>query len=157
MSDEYQTSMSLPLDKDGFLRRECPTCEREFKVFIQREEGDEADAQSPSPGGYYCPYCAIQADPDGWFTKPQLEAAKSKLMDEFVGPMLDEFKRSVEGSPFVSVDVNKADKSDSELTESDDMRRVDFGCHPETPVKVADDHPEAVHCIICGWRADPAG
>jgi hypothetical protein len=31
MSDEVQLSMSLPLDGDGFLRRECPTCEREFK------------------------------------------------------------------------------------------------------------------------------
>ena len=31
MSDEVQLSMSLPLADDGFMRRECTTCEREFK------------------------------------------------------------------------------------------------------------------------------
>ncbi len=157
MSDEYQTSMSVPLDSDGFLRRECPTCEQEFKVFVHQEEGDEADAQGASPGGYYCPYCAIQADPNAWFTKSQLEAAESQLMNEFVGPMLDEFKRSIESSPFVSVNVNKTDEPVSELTESDDMRRVDVACHSETPVKVAVDHAGPVHCMICGQRAGPAG
>lgn len=28
---EIPIPMSLPLDKDGFLRRECPNCERQFK------------------------------------------------------------------------------------------------------------------------------
>lgn len=149
--------MRVPLDTDGFLRRECPTCEREFKVFIQQEEGEQADAQSAPPGGYYCPYCAIHADPSAWFTKTQLDAAKSKLMDEFVGPMLDEFKRSVEGSPLVSANVNQAADPISELTESDDMHRVDFACHSETPVKVSDDHAGPVHCMICGQTAEGVG
>ncbi len=29
--DEVMLEISMPLDSDGFLRRECPTCEREFK------------------------------------------------------------------------------------------------------------------------------
>ena len=29
--------MEIPLDSDGFLRRECPTCEREFKWLLHRE------------------------------------------------------------------------------------------------------------------------
>ncbi|HEV7751795.1 MAG TPA: hypothetical protein VGO71_09640, partial [Baekduia sp.] len=62
----------MPLDSDGFLRRECPTCEREFKVFVHQVAGEEADAQGPQPGGYYCPYCAIQADANAWFTKAQI-------------------------------------------------------------------------------------
>lgn len=157
MSDEYQTSMSVPLDSDGFLRRECPTCEQEFKVFVHQEEGEEADAQDAPPGGYHCPYCAIQADANAWFTKAQLAAAKSKLMDEFVNPMLDDFKHSIESSPFVSVNIDKDDKPAPELSESDDMRRVDFGCHPETPVKVADDYGGTAHCMICGTAAGSAG
>jgi hypothetical protein len=28
---EISIPMSLPLDTDGFLRRECPNCERQFK------------------------------------------------------------------------------------------------------------------------------
>jgi hypothetical protein len=153
MSDEYQTSMSVPLDSDGFLRRECPTCEREFKVFVHQDEGDGVDAQRPPPGDYYCPYCAIQANPTAWFTKAQIEAAKSKLVDEFVGPMLDDFKRSVETSPVVSVNVDKVEEPVAALTESDDMRRVDFACHPDTPVKVGDGYVGPVHCMICGHRA----
>jgi ribosomal protein S27E len=155
MSDEFQTSMSVPLDSDGFLRRECPTCEHEFKVFIDQEGDEEAEAQDAPPGGYYCPYCAIQAGPDAWFTKAQLDAAKSKLMEEFVDPMLDDFKRSVENSPFVSVNVDKTDETVPDLTETDDMRRVDFACHPGTPVKVADDHTGPVHCMICGQQVGP--
>ncbi len=29
--DKVSFGMTIPLDSDGFLRRECPTCEREFK------------------------------------------------------------------------------------------------------------------------------
>ncbi len=62
MSDEVTLSMSLPLDGDGFLRRECPTCEREFKWLPspQHGEGDAAAASDePAPERYFCPYCAV--------------------------------------------------------------------------------------------------
>jgi hypothetical protein len=50
-------SVPMPLDPDGFLRRECPTCERQFKWMAATEE----DEGTPQPeGGYYCPYCVIQ-------------------------------------------------------------------------------------------------
>ena len=39
MNDEIRVPVSLPLDSDGFLRRECPTCEREYKWF-SHQEGD---------------------------------------------------------------------------------------------------------------------
>jgi hypothetical protein len=37
MSD-MSVSMSLPLDEDGFLRRECPTCERQFRWWHTPDE-----------------------------------------------------------------------------------------------------------------------
>jgi hypothetical protein len=37
---EHQLSMSFPLDSDGFLRRVCPSCEREFK-WLPTPEGEE--------------------------------------------------------------------------------------------------------------------
>lgn len=40
MDDEIKISVSIPLDDDGFLRRECPTCEQEFKWF-NHDEGDQ--------------------------------------------------------------------------------------------------------------------
>ena len=30
MNDEVSIPVSLPLDSDGFLLMECPSCEREF-------------------------------------------------------------------------------------------------------------------------------
>lgn len=155
--------MSVPLDSDGFLRRECPTCEREFKWFAGgAEDDDEGDSEPVPEGGYYCPYCAIQAPPDAWFTKPQLERAQATVAREFVEPELRRFKRDVErsSSGFLDVSVDIDTPAESEpLTESDDMRRVDFSCHPKEPVKVADDWDRSVHCLICGTQAEdePAG
>ena len=39
------------------------------------------------------------------------------------------------------------------LIEVNDMRRVDFSCHPSEPVKVLADWSQAVHCLICGTPA----
>lgn len=156
MSDEDQTSMSVPLDRDGFLRRECPTCEQEFKVFAHQGEGEEAEAQNPQPGGYFCPYCAIQAQPDAWFTKAQLAKARSILMEEFVGPKLQNFKRGLDGTSGVSVDLQLDHEPAAELTESDDMRRVAFACHPQTPVKIGEEYWGEARCFICGEPAKPA-
>ncbi len=69
MSDEVSLSVSLPLDSDEFLRRACPTCEREFKWLAS--QGDDDPTPAPD-GGYFCPYCAIQAPVDAWHTTPQI-------------------------------------------------------------------------------------
>ena len=53
--DDVALEMSMPLDSDGFLRRECPTCEREFKWFHTPE--GEGTAAPIIDGGYFCPYC----------------------------------------------------------------------------------------------------
>lgn len=44
--------VDMPLDDDGFLRRECPTCERQFKWRPGSEENVE-DVKAPEM--YYCP------------------------------------------------------------------------------------------------------
>lgn len=44
--------MSVPLDSEGFLRRECPTCEREFKW---KPAGEDEEATPAPEGGYFCP------------------------------------------------------------------------------------------------------
>ncbi len=147
--------MSLPLDSDGFLRNECPTCEREFKS-RPTPEGEEP---TPAPaGGYFCPYCAVQAAPDAWLTKAQIERATAIAYNEVVAPELEEFKRSVEGINQsgggllgIRAEVSmEGPDAPPELEEPDDMRRVDFPCHPAEPAKVLDDWDREVHCLICG-------
>jgi hypothetical protein len=39
------------------------------------------------------------------------------------------------------------------LQEGEDMRRVEFSCHPAEPVKVLDHWDEPVHCLLCGKPA----
>jgi hypothetical protein len=157
MGDEVRVGVSLPLDSDGFLRRACPTCEREFK-WLSAEEGS-ADAAPVPDGGYFCPYCAIQAPPDTWWTPAQLEAVNSVVRREIVEPELKKFERQLKQSAgrsggFLDVSVRRERAPEPlPLVEVDDMRRIDFRCHPGEPVKVHDDWAQSVHCLICGAAA----
>ncbi len=155
--DEVTVGMSLPLDSDGFLRRACPTCEREFKWLAAADEEEEADAPD---GGYFCPYCAIQAPADAWFTTAQVELAETIVGREVIGPMLDDFSRDLknighQSGGMIDFTVTRDDAEEMEpLVEEDDMRRVDFECHPAEPVKVLEEWDRAVHCLMCAQLAD---
>lgn len=156
MSDDATAvGMSVSLDSDGFLRRECPTCEREFK-WLPSSDDDDAEVTMPPDGGYYCPYCAIQA-PDGeWFTTAQVELAQNIVATKVVGPMLKNFSRDLNSTGrrsdgFLSASAKYDAPDEMEpLSEVDDMKRVDFRCHPGEPVKVLEDWDEPVHCLVCG-------
>lgn len=154
--DEASLSMSIPLDADGFLRRECPTCEREFK-WLPAEDDTEFDEMSD--GGYFCPYCAIQAPPESWFTQAQIEFAESLITTEVVGPMVKKFSRDLSrigrnSGGLVSVSASyDIPGLMVPLTEADDMKRVDFSCHATEPVKVLDDWNRPIYCLICGNSA----
>lgn len=155
MSDDFSIQVSMPLDSDGFLRRECPTCEREFKWFAT----DAVDEASPVPeSGYWCPYCAIQAPPDAWHTKAQVEYMHSVLGREVIAPEMEKLKRTIEGVNRpgglieASLDYEVPDEPQP-LSDDDDMRRVDFACHQNEPVKVLEDWTSPVHCLLCGTPA----
>jgi hypothetical protein len=158
MRDEVEISMSLPLDDDGFLRRECPTCEREFKWFAS----DEGESEPPPQGGYYCPYCGVQASADAWHTKAQVKQAEATVTREVVSPELKKLERSFRevgrasgGLIETRMDVETPEEPDP-LIEMDDMIRVDFSCHPKEPVKVLDNWTQPVHCLICGRSTEPS-
>jgi DNA-directed RNA polymerase subunit RPC12/RpoP len=150
MSEKFSIGMSLPLDSDGFLRRECQTCEREFKW---RPNSAGEDEPTPMPdGGYFCPYCGVQAPTDAWWTKAQAELAQRTAAAEVVGPMLDDFASGVNRSGgMFRVEVSPTDIEKPEpLSETGDMTRVDFSCHQSEPVKVLDDWDKPVRCLLCG-------
>jgi len=149
--DLVEIPVSLPLDSDGYLRRECPTCEREFKA---KAGGDDDEAATPSdPEGIFCPYCGVQATLDSWWTQAQLEHATGVAQEQVVQPMMDDFAKSMKklGGGFLSVDVKQTRPPEAPaLSEADDMRMVEFSCHPEEPIKVLDDWTKAMHCLVCG-------
>ncbi|MHB1344948.1 MAG: hypothetical protein ACYCX3_11420 [Thermoleophilia bacterium] len=153
MSDSANIPMSLPLDGEGFLRRECPTCEREFKWATS----PEGESEPVADGGYFCPYCGIQAPPDAWWTNAQLALAESIISREVVLPGLDEFRsslaetaRSSGGTIKFTMGPRASPPDSPPLTEADDMRRVDFACHSREPIKILEDWTQPVYCLICG-------
>ena len=138
--DEVPLAMAIPLDSDGFLRRECPTCEREFKWRPSEAEAEE-DADSADDVGYFCPYCGVQAPADAWLTQAQLALAENIVERQVIAPMVS--KLGAYQTP---------DKLDP-LTEADDMTLIVFPCHQPEPLKVLDDWRKPVHCLICGKPA----
>ena len=148
-------SISLPLDADGFLRRECPSCERQFKWFPGGT--DEKPDDFVDPPVYHCPYCGRPAPADAWWTGEQLEFAEASL----AGPATDEIEymlgdafKSLQGGPLgITVDVESdVPEPPAPLVEPDDMLGVQAPCHPWEPVKVDETWGDEIHCLICGER-----
>lgn len=65
-----QISISIPLDENGFMGRECPDCERYFKI----KPGTGLVGENLP---CHCPYCGHSDPQDHFWTKAQIEYAQS--------------------------------------------------------------------------------
>jgi hypothetical protein len=151
-SSEREISVPVNLDDDGFLRRECPHCEREFKWL------PSDDSEPMQPEGYHCPYCDRQAGPDQWFTRAQVHYVGAVGLQEFAGPLLDDLEQTFgsanRSGGFIDIRFERGEiEVPPQPDEPNDMRRVEFRCHPKEPVKVLEEWEGPIHCLICG-RAD---
>lgn len=150
MDDEIRVPISLPLDSDGFLRRECPNCEEEFKWF-SHAEGDQ-DAEEVSQ--YFCPVCGAAAGLDSWWTPAQLEygfGSASESIDQAMNDAIADAFKGIKGMKFkanssFSLDIETPDP----LVELDDMVIVEPPCHTNEPLKIPQSATEHVFCLICG-------
>src|SRR3989442_5829365 len=89
-------AVTLPLDSDGFLRRECPHCERQFK-WHHGPANEEAETQA-DPTTYYCPLCGEPAGPDSWWTQEQIEYMQGIAMPAVLHSIQDELAAAFRGS-----------------------------------------------------------
>ncbi len=148
-----EIDVSLPLDNDGFLRRQCPHCNSEFK-WHHGPANEEAES-APIPTSYYCPLCGQPAEPDRWFTHVQVDyiegvsaPAVTRELDDLLG---DAFKglnsKHVKWKRTGHLD---APDEPAPLVEPDDMVIVVAPCHSYEPVKVPEDAPGPFHCMVCG-------
>lgn len=150
MSDEIRLPVSVPLDDDGFLRRECPGCVQEFKWLIHSDGSRDAEVVHQ----YYCPLCGEPSGPESWWTPAQLEHAQRSAgpeIDRFVADALSDAFRGVRGltytpDPNFSLDL----PSPEPLVEPNDMIIVEPPCHPNEPIKVPESSLTRLHCLICG-------
>lgn len=150
--DDFEVSISLPLDSDGFIRRECPNCTGQFK-WHDGPANEEAERQLPAHT-YYCPLCGQPADPDSWWTREQLdfmEGTAAPAVMEAVDQELEKIFKGVKSSGLTYTrGRSRTHQTPMPLTEPDDMEIVTSPCHSYEPVKVPMDRPEAMHCLICG-------
>lgn len=145
MDDEIRLRVELPLDTDGFLRRECEACGREFKWF-QTEAGEG----EPEPEeDYFCPYCRNREG--NWLTEDQREYATAKAGEAAAKELRSGLEGSSRSRGF-GIDITVDGPTAGPLREPNDMRRVDPSCHPKEPLKVLDGWNGEVHCLICGKR-----
>lgn len=144
-------SIELPLDSDGYIRRECPSCRTEFKCHYGPTEDTPEDAVDPS--FYYCPLCGKSAALDAWFTTSQIEYITAFGMREFLDELNDEMKGSVNSlnSGLLRVEMKtNPPPIPNRLHEPDDMTIISSPCHPWEPVKVPEEANAPYYCLICG-------
>jgi hypothetical protein len=143
-------SVKIPLDDDGFLRRQCPHCLREFK-WHDGPTADRPESQA-DPVVFYCPRCGISAGPDQWFTQEQIAFAEQSLLGygfREASEMIEEAFRGVKGMTFKPSHEDEPEPP-AALHEPNDMIIVAPPCHLWEPVKVPEGATARVYCLICG-------
>ena len=88
MSFPTRINVSIPTDDEGYIGRECPiaACEGYFKV----KPGTGLTGKDLP---CHCPYCGHVASPKDFFTRDQIDFAKSVAFRELVGAFRREIKK----------------------------------------------------------------
>ena len=146
-----EVSIEYPLDSDGYLRRECPSCESEFKWHHGPVDTRPDDATDPAQ--YSCPLCGDRADHSQWFTQSQVEHQQEVANFHAMDVVNDAMKNAVRGSKYVKYTPGRSNApAPTPLVEPDDMIIVEPPCHPWEPVKVAEERADSgpLFCLVCG-------
>jgi len=80
-----QFSIPIPPDEKGYIGRECPQCEKYFKITL----GTGIIGGDPT---CYCPYCGHRSTQDQFFTPAQIEYAQSVVINKVTGAFIKDLK-----------------------------------------------------------------
>lgn len=78
-------SVKIDPDEDGNIGRECPECEKYFKIKFGTGIPDATDC--------HCPYCNHIGPHDEFWTKEQIEYAQSVALNKISGDLLNSLKK----------------------------------------------------------------
>lgn len=87
MEDEVRVHVTLPVDDEGMIGRQCPSCHQYFKL----KPGTGLQDITTTA----CPYCEYRTDTRDFATDAQMEYAKSVAVSQVLGPPLRELQRSL--------------------------------------------------------------
>lgn len=99
-------SVDIKKDEEGYMGRECPECEKYFKIKPGTGIPDFSDC--------YCPYCKHFAPQDQFWTKQQIEYAKSVIINRVSGDLLKTMKkmeRKPKRNQFLSIGITVKGKA----------------------------------------------
>ncbi|MHB9129721.1 MAG: hypothetical protein ACYDBB_01355 [Armatimonadota bacterium] len=150
---EIVLELRFPHDEDGYFRRECPFCQRQFKVPV----GETLDTipDNDETQEFYCPYCAQQSRGGTWWTQEQVDyihdvqqnAMNGLLNEHFVRPL----QRANRSNSCVKITANELPEKDSWLpVDANDMKLFNLPCC-EKSLKVAEDWTDKIVCHYCGF------
>ncbi|SEM15544.1 hypothetical protein SAMN05444354_112118 [Stigmatella aurantiaca] len=174
MIAEQRMEVGLPKDPSGFVRRQCPHCQRTFKTMpspfdarvLQRrlasifpfENVDEGFEPVPS---WHCLYCGHHADGDEWLARDHsdyLEALARGWANHVRYEQLSHVSRTLSQNPrptFVAVAPDALPEGPSQ--DPEDLRVIPMVCCGED-VKAQWDWDGPFHCPRCGTRhGEPGG
>ncbi len=85
MDDIIEFSIPISADSKGYTGRECPECEKYFKI----KSGTGIKGEVPC----HCPYCGCCESQDKYWTKDQLEYAESKALNKISCEVIKSLKQ----------------------------------------------------------------
>lgn len=98
-------SVKIEPDEDGYTGRECPQCEKYFKI--------KFGTGLPGVNDCHCPYCNHIGPHDKFWTKQQVEYAKSKVFHKISDDLLKslkEMERKPDRKAFISIGITVSGK-----------------------------------------------
>ena len=175
MSD-IKMNLSFPLDTDGFFRRECPFCFREFKILLRKEElvdltqkgidsymidqkEEVTDEEEEIHSEYFCPYCGQKASHDCWWTQEQL-AYINVVTKNMIAKMINEqlirpFKKTSgrTSGGLISIKFEVKDMKHQKPWISPEVNDMNIFCLPccKRKMKIEENWTGKVYCFFCGF------
>jgi len=176
---EIQMNLPFPLDDDGFFRRECPFCRKEFKVLLGKEEltdlaqkgmdsfmieqkevaTDLDENESLEENEFSCPYCGQRAPNNSWWTQEQLaymgivtKNIMAKIVNEnLIRPLKNTFQRPSSGMISMRFEGKEMEQQEPWISpEVNNMKIFDLPCC-QRKIKIEDGWKGVVYCFFCGF------
>lgn len=153
-------TFALPADSDGFLRRECPSCRRQFKVkavdtfsavLSERAALDEYELSGGMTG--HCPLCHEMVVRGDWRTDAQRRYIPNIRMDGTAHLYASQLLSASKGSrALIELAGFPPGAALETPVDTNDMDIVLPLCHESYPLKVPSDWCEDLSCFMCGAR-----
>ncbi len=133
-------------DSDGYMKFNCPFCDRDFKLSISEVKKFEGV-------DLYCPYCGLHKENKAFHSHETIDAAK-KMAEQYAAHAIqkmfsDTFKNSkvIKYKPGKKID--KPNNRDIDTVDTIDSTHLCIKCNNRTKAINVSER-EKIYCAYCG-------